>query len=100
MNDGDHAHNYATVNTSLPPGSTPQKHLDVAMQAMGKYGVTPGYIGVDLSQPVYPRAVALWGMARDVLANIGKNKNASVYYRDGRLNIVPKAARSPVARSS
>ncbi len=76
----DANHNYSTVSTTLPPGSTPQQHMNVALQAMPK--LSPGYVDpmIDLSKPVYPRAVTLLGMARDVLLNIGKSKDAMVRY--------------------
>jgi hypothetical protein len=93
--DSDHAHNYAIVNTTLPPGSTPQQHLNTAVQAMQPMGVTQGFIGVDLSTPTYSRAVTLFGMARDVLSNIAKFKNASVSYQQEQVTMVPKGGSSP-----
>ena len=93
--DGDEGHNYAMVNTTHPPGSTPQQHFNTALQAMQQYGLSQGYIGVDLSTPTYPRAVTLFGMARDVLANIAKTKNASVSYQNGQITMVPKGGLAP-----
>ena len=87
--DGDHGHNHAVVNTTLPPGSTPQQHVDAALGAMAPYGITKGFIGVDLSTPVYPRAVTLWGMARDVLTRVASMKNATFDYGNEKANIVP-----------
>jgi hypothetical protein len=86
--DTDHAHNYATVNTTFPPGSTPQQHFNAALQAMQPYGISQGYIGVDLSTPVYPRAVTLWGMARDVLATIAESKKATVSYQQQKIQML------------
>jgi hypothetical protein len=86
--DGDHGHNYATVNTTLPPGSTPQQHLNVAMQAFNPFGITLGFIGVDLSTPTYPRAVTLVGMARNILLNIAKFKQATVSYQQEKVTMV------------
>jgi hypothetical protein len=93
--DGDQAHNHAVVNTTHPPGSTPQQHVDTAMQAMSGYGVTKGFVGIDLSQPVYSRAVVLYGMARDVLANVAKSKNATVSYQDMQMTMVAKGQSAP-----
>ena len=93
--DGDEGHNYAMVNTTHPPGSTPQQHFNTALQAMQQYGLSQGYIGIDLSTPIYPRAVTLFGMARDVLANIAKTKNASVSYQNGQITMVPKGGSAP-----
>jgi len=93
--DGDHAHNYATVNTTHPPGSTPQQHFDTALQAMGKFGVSKGYIGVDLSTPKFPRSVTLFGMARDVIANIAKSKDATISYQNEKVTIVQNGHSAP-----
>ncbi len=93
--DNHTAHNYATVSTTLPPGSTPQQHLNVALQAMKPFGTSLGYIGVDLSKPTYPRAVTLFGMARDVLINIAKSKNAVVGYQQGKITMVPQGGSLP-----
>ena len=92
---GEQGHNFATVNTTLKAGSTPQDHFNVAMAALGKYGITQGYIGVDLSQPKYPRAVSLFGMARDVLLNIAKLKQATFSYQQGAVQMVPKTGNIP-----
>ena len=39
--------------------------------------------------------VTLFGMARDVLANIAKTKNASVSYQNGQVTTVPKGGSAP-----
>ena len=91
----DQAHNYATVSTTFPPGSTPQQHFDAALNAMNPMGVTKGYVGVDLSKPVYSRSVTLFGMARDVLANIAKSKNAMLSYQQQQVVMVPKGGSLP-----
>jgi hypothetical protein len=93
--DGDHGHNYATTNTVLPPGSTPQQHLNVAMQALGQFGITQGFIGVDLSTPTYSRAVTLVGMARDILSNIAKFKQATVSYQQEQVTMVKNGQSMP-----
>jgi len=95
VQDGDHAHNYATVATTFPPGSTPQQHFNAALQAMQPYGVTQGYVGVDLSTPAFPRAVTLFGMARDVLANIAKGKEATVSYQQEKVTMVKNGQSAP-----
>jgi hypothetical protein len=93
--DGTEGHNYAIVNTTHPPGSTPQQHFDTALSSLAQYGITKGFIGVDLTTPTYPRAVTLFGMARDVLANIAKTKNASVSYQNEQVTMVPKGGSAP-----
>lgn len=93
--DGDHGHVYGFVSTTHPPGSTPQDHLNTAMAAFAKYGLSLGYVGVDLSTPVYPRAVTLWGSANDVIRLIGRNKDASVSYQNEKVTIVPHGQAAP-----
>lgn len=93
--DGDHGHNYATVNTTLPPGSTPQDHVNVAMRALSPYGISQGFIGIDLSTPKYPRAVTLFGMAADVLRNVAKGKQATVSYQNEKMTMVQNGSGAP-----
>jgi hypothetical protein len=84
------AHNYATVNKTFAAGSTPRDHVNAAIQAMSKYGVSLGYVGqsVNLSTPKYPRAVTLFGMARKVLYDVGRLYNAGVSYRNYKVTIL------------
>lgn len=67
--NSDKAYNYATVNKTLPAGSTYKDHVDEALKALKKFGVTEGYIA-DLGQHKHPRARVLFGMARDVLRTV------------------------------
>ena len=94
--DLDRFHNYAVVHTTFPPGSTPQQHFNAAINAApSQYGVSAGYVGVDLSTPVFPRAVTLFGMARDVLANIAKGKEATVSYQQGKVQMLQNGQSMP-----
>jgi hypothetical protein len=93
--DGDHGHNFATVSTKHAPGSTPQDHFNTAVQALGQFGITKGYIGIDLSTPKYPRAVSLWGMAADVLRTIAKSKDAMVFYDREQVTMIPRKGSRP-----
>ena len=77
--DGNQSLTHATVSKTFPPGSTPKDHADEASKAMQQFGVKLGWVGqgVDLSQPKYPRAVTLFGMARKVFDDIAKSKGAT-----------------------
>jgi hypothetical protein len=88
--DGGQAHDYATVSQTLAAGSTPQQHVNVAIQALSKYGVSLGFVGpkVDLSTPVYPRAVSLFGMARKVLDDVARSKGATWSIQNSKVHIV------------
>lgn len=87
---GDQALTHATVNKTLPPGSTPQDHVNTAIQSMQQYGVNLGFIGqlVDLSQPKYPRAVTMVGMARKVLDDVAKLKGATWSIQNMNMNML------------
>ena len=99
---GHQAHNYAVVSKTLAAGSTPMDHLNVAVQAMKQYGLQLGFIGpsVDLSTPKYPRAVTLYGMARDILFNIARLKGALISYQLGKIQILGPTDNFRAARSS
>ena len=93
--DLDRFHNYAVVHTTFPPGSTPQQHVNAAIQAGSSMGASLGYIGIDLSTPTFPRAVTLFGMARDVLANIAQGKQATVSYQQGKIQMLGNGHSTP-----
>lgn len=88
--DGGHGQSYATVNTTLPPGKTPKDIYDVAHAALKKYGVDPGFVGklVDLSKPVYPRSIALFGMAWKLMNDIAKSKGATASIQNMKTHLV------------
>jgi hypothetical protein len=64
---------------------------------MGKYGISKGFIGVDLSTPTYNRAVTLVGMARNILSNIAKTKQATASYQQEQVTIVKNGQSAPGA---
>jgi hypothetical protein len=51
----------------------------------------------DLSTPTYNRAVTLVGMARDILTNIAKGKQATVSYQQEKVTIVKNGQSAPGA---
>lgn len=86
--DSDRSYNFATVSKSFPAGSTPHDHFQAAMTSMQAMGAKPGYLGVDLSKPVFPRAVTLYGMARDVMRNIAVSKSATWSAQNGEIQML------------
>ena len=88
--DGGQAKTYATVSKTLPPGSTPKDIVSTAIDSLSKFGVTLGFVGpkVDLSTPVYPRSIALMGMAYKLLEDVAKSKGATVSTQDTEVHIV------------
>lgn len=87
--DGGQGKIYGTVSQTLAPGSTPRDHVNVAIESLKKYGLDLGFVGklVDLSKPVYPRSVALMGMAYKVLEDVAKSKGATVSTQNGLIEI-------------
>ena len=93
--NSDLAYNQAHVNSTLAAGSTPQNIVDTCLQSLGQFGVTLGQIvGVDLSQPTFPRAYPLSGMARDFLREVALSKNATFSINNDLLNMFGKNAAS------
>lgn len=86
-------HNHAVVNKTFPKGSTPQDHVNAAVAAMT--GLAKGFIGPDLSKPVYPRAQSIFRMARDVLGDVARSKQALASYQTGKLQMVQKTQTVP-----
>jgi hypothetical protein len=97
--DGHLATSHATVSKTFPPGSTPKDHLNLAIQSFQKYAVNLGFIGqgVDLSQPVYPRSVTLFGMAKKVVEDIAKSKGATWGIQNLLVNILKPSDSIPGA---
>ncbi|MBY4728353.1 MULTISPECIES: phage protein [Burkholderia] len=92
--DGDMAYNFAVVNTTLAAGSTHADVVDACLKAMGKYGVTAGYIADMPSNPM-PRGQVLFGMARDHLETVARSTQTLWSIQDGQLQIVPETSYVP-----
>ncbi|WP_446902990.1 phage protein [Burkholderia sp. YIM B11467] len=92
--DGDMAYNFAVVNTTLAAGSTHADVVDACLKAMGKFGVTAGYIADMPSNPM-PRGQVLFGMARDHLETVARSTQTLWSIQDGQLQIVPETSYVP-----
>nr|WP_322080218.1 hypothetical protein [Burkholderia cenocepacia] len=92
--DGDMAYNFAVVNTTLAAGATQADVVDACLKAMGKFGVTAGYI-VDLPSNPLPRGKVLFGMARDHLETVARTTQTLWSIQDGQLQIVPETSYAP-----
>ena len=93
--DGGHAQSYATVAKTLPPGSTPKDIVDTSIEALKKFGVDLGFVGplVDLNKPMYPRSIALFGMAWKLMNDVAKSKGATASIQNEKVHLVtPKDA--------
>lgn len=86
--DGDKAYNWGVVNKTFAAGSKQRDHVEEVLKVFKKLGVEEGTIK-GLSDIKYPRAVTLYGMARDVLRTIAHSNDASWWIENGKLNHVP-----------
>ncbi|TDV39523.1 hypothetical protein C7405_101642 [Paraburkholderia caballeronis] len=93
--DGDMAYNFAVVNTTLAAGSTVRDHLNACVGAMGKYGVTQGYVPDNLPNNPLPRGKVMFGMARDFLTKFEKSTDTLWSIQDGQVQIAPMTSYVP-----
>lgn len=85
--DGDHAYNYAVVNTTLAAGATQKDQINAAAGPMSPKGVKTGYIA-DTGGKKLPRGKVMYGMARDYLRQSAQASNTSWSIQDGRIQFV------------
>jgi len=88
--DGGQAQSYATVAKTLPAGSTPDDIVKTSVAALQKFGVGLGFVGpsVDLTTPVYPRSIALFGMAWKLMTDVAKSKAATASIQNSQIHLV------------
>lgn len=87
--DGDVAYNYAIINKTLAGGSSAADRVDAAVDAMGPYGVTKGYISLAPTGGVLPRGKVLFGMPRVLLRQEATAAGATWNISNGQVNITP-----------
>lgn len=92
--EGDQAYNWSVVNSSVAAGAGPAERIEAARQALGQYGVEPGYAPA-LEGPRYPRGVAQFGMARDALTEELDGLSMSWSIRQDRCEIIPRDSYLP-----
>ena len=91
--DGDTGYNQARVSKTLSNGATPQTVVDTCLESLKPFGIEMGQVlGVDLSQPKFPRGYVVAGMARDFLREVATSKKATFNLNGGKLNIVGRNA--------
>lgn len=84
---GDRAYNFSTVSKTLAAGATFKDQVDVAAEAMKPYGISPGYI-TDLGTKKAPRALTLFGMARDLLRDVAFSTGTSWSIQNQKLQLL------------
>lgn len=92
--DGDLAYNFATVNQSLAAGASSADVVASATSAFSQQGVVVGY-APDLGLRTYPRGVALYGMARDVMTDELTGLDMAWSIQNGVCQVVPRDSYIP-----
>lgn len=96
----DMEYNHGVINKSLAAGSTMMDHFNQAITAMAAVSQTSigvGYIdpALNISQPVYPKSVQLFGMARNTLWRIARSKQANVFDDQDKIHLLGYANTMP-----
>lgn len=87
--DGDAAHNQATVNTTLAAGATLEDVHKSLLKALGDFDIRAG-ITADFPTQTLARGKTMYGMVRDYLDDLGKRTGTDWHFSNGKLNMLPK----------
>ncbi len=95
--DGDAAHNFATVSTTLAAGWTPQDVLNILVMALVPFGINPipTVLGLDLSQPKGIRGLVLSGAVKDHMRDLATSLGALWSVQGGQGILAAKDAALP-----
>ena len=83
---GDKAYRNAVVSKTLAAGHTFNDQLKVAIDAMKQQGIEVGHIAT-LDNRKFPRAITLYGMAREVLRRVCQANDCSWTIHNGKLQV-------------
>ncbi|MGU3537745.1 phage protein [Methylobacterium sp. A54F] len=87
--DGDRAYVNAMTSRTLKAGATSKDVYDACLADMAKFGISRGYVPPILDQQKDPRAMALFGMTRDILRKMALANGCLWKIQNGKLNVVP-----------
>jgi len=95
--DGDSAHKWGLINTSLSKGYLPQDILDQTMQVFNKYGCSVGNFPTDTNTPPKPapRGKSIFNMGRDVLDDVASTYRCNWYINKGNVEFLEVTAYKP-----
>lgn len=94
--DNGIARNYAVVNKTLAAGHTHQDRAQACIDALKAMGVGQGYIATDaLSKVKFPRGIALFGMAKDILRQTCNATRTSFSIQGGKAQILENSKTLP-----
>ncbi len=89
--DGDQAHNFAVLNTTLAAGYTQQDVHTALMKPIGVYDIVAGATP-EFATTKAPRGKPMFGMHRDEVSSLAAQCKATWRYENGRLQMVPENA--------
>ena len=92
--DGDLAHNFAVVNTTIAAGATPNDRYQALLASLKPHGVTAG-TAPNLVGPALPRGRVFYGMVRDHLRDLAQATDTVWNIRDGKLEFTSHNGYSP-----
>lgn len=92
--DGDMAHTFAVVNTTLAAGARPADVHAALCTAMAPHGVTQGYTA-PMEGPALPRGRVLWGLARERMTELAEATGTVWNIRNGQVQVVSRAGYLP-----
>lgn len=83
------AHNFGVVNKTLASGHTFKDWVQTSFEAMQKHNpaLQLGFVA-DLGQVKMPRARTLFGMARDLMLDVGRATNTTWFIHENKLNVI------------
>ena len=85
--DGDLAYNWATLNTTLAAGSTPQEHIAVCGAAMREKGLAAGDMPEQPGNPL-PRGKVMYGQAKKFMRQACAEAGSSWSIQNGQLQVI------------
>lgn len=94
--DSGIARNFAVVNKTLKAGHTHEDRARACLDALKEMGVQIGYVASGpLSKTKFPRGIALFGMAKDILRATCAATNTSFSIQNGRSQILENGKALP-----
>jgi hypothetical protein len=91
---GDWAYRYAHVAKTLAAGHTFKDQVKVATDAMKKYGIEEGHMA-ELDSRKFPRAITLFGSAKEVLRRVCLATDSSWTIHNGKIQLVKNSEGMP-----
>ena len=92
--DGDEAYNFAIVNVTLAAGSSTSSQLNAAIAPMGKFGVTPGFVG-PLTPNQLPRGKTMYGNAKEHVRLIADTNDFNWSIQDEQVYFIKSSTYLP-----